>query len=115
MIPNDPVVIELLSLHEIFRRLGYPAEDLFVHMYTTGQVQFVLQQGDKQFTVNVSQNSDPQKLSFAWAEALEWWNSTGKSGDLDGVLSGSHAHQRGAEIAAALARKGFSPTNKQKI
>jgi len=76
----SPVVQELLALHEVFRRLGFLARDLYVEIYDN-MVQFSLRIGSKEvepaFVVDVS--TDKTGLD-TWAEAVEWWNRAANVG-----------------------------------
>lgn len=66
---------ELLALHEMFRKLKYPSEELFVSTYRTGQVQFVLNHRNEIFTIDVAIGQDVTKVSEEWGKAVEWWNN----------------------------------------
>lgn len=68
-------VRELLCLHEMFRKLKYPSEELFVSTFKTGQVQFVLNHQAKIFTIDVAVGQNIEKIAEEWKKAVDWWNN----------------------------------------
>lgn len=68
-------VRELLCLHEMFRKLKYPSEELFVSTFKSGQVQFVLDHQKQIFTIDVAIGQNIEEIKKEWKLAADWWNN----------------------------------------
>lgn len=109
-------VAELLALHEAFRRLGFPYEELFVEIYPNMPV-FKLVHNGISFTIA---NSYPflefKKEEFAeeWQRAVKWWNE-GNGKEMDArqkeVYKSSNVLAHPIELVQALFLKGIRPPN----
>lgn len=102
-------VSELLALHETFRRLGFPAEELFVHAYQGGQIQFALMRNGEQFTIDIERVPDVAALQKEWAEALEWWNTKATNGEMQHIYHFSKTKMDQPLIVTALQKRKFLP------
>lgn len=104
------VVEELLALHESFRRLKFPADDLFVDLHKSGQVQFTLRHKGETFTVDVAKNVDIDAIGKEWLKAIEWWNGPATEPERQAIYEFALISGRRIELATALAKRGL--TNK---
>ena len=105
-------VLELLGLHEVFRKLGYPAADLFVSPHLNGHVQFwMLSPGQEQkFVIDVMRVDDVQALLTEWQKAVAWWNDPTTSEDeRDAIFRGSRAFKDKVGLVHSLSLRGLYP------
>lgn len=100
-------IAELLALHESFRRLKFPADDLFVDIYQSGQVQFTLRHKGETFAVDVSKNVDIDATKKEWLEAIEWWNGPATEAERQEIYENAAIANRRGELAFALAKRGL--------
>jgi len=104
-------ITELLAIHEAFRKLGYPPEELFVATYGGGQIQFVLQHQAKQFTIDIAKDQDPKAIAEEWQKAVAWWNKEATEEDRQAIYMGSVLLEHGGTVSLihALVAKGVYP------
>lgn len=107
-------VAELLALHESFRRLNFPPEELFVDLYPgVGIVQFVLRHKSKDnfdtFTVDVVRGADVKMISDEWQEAAVWWNGPATEEERQEIYENAGVAKRRGDLAFALAKRGLIP------
>ncbi len=100
-------VAELLALHESFRRLKFPADELFTDIYKSGEVQFALRHKGEVFTVDVSKGVDIEATKKEWLEAVEWWNGPATEAERQEIYEGAAIANRRGELAFALAKRGL--------
>ncbi len=109
---------ELLSLHEMFRRLGFPAGDLYVDMHGKCgnpkcdleiHVQFALRRGGREapalFTVDIWE--DCSTVGSDWVEALRWWNANASTPEVEQIYKNSVALANAFPLLMALEAKGL--------
>lgn len=113
----SPAVKELLSLHEIFRRLGFPSKDLYVDMFgrcsnptcAVKHVQFSLRRGgaltDPLFRVNIYE--DCEKVWEDWPAAIEWWNANADQPAVAEIYKDSAALRYSIDLLLTLEEKGL--------
>ena len=123
----SPSINHLLVLHEMFRRLGFSSDQLFVCMYPPRTVQFELRVGppDKphddtaveRFVVDVPNDAltPTALLRDEWLLALEWWNTPQTpTPQRDIVMGGSPFTMMSVPLIAALHKRGLYPLPKPK-
>lgn len=99
-------VEELLATHETFRRLGFPAEELFVDMFNDGHVQFALRHQGETFTIDIGRVPDKVGFQKEWREACAWWNGDeATQGERMAVYQFSTISGRHAELLTALQKR----------
>jgi hypothetical protein len=96
-----------LALHESFRRLNFPAEELYVETHDEGVVLFALHHGGKKFRVNVDVVADLDKLCQEWIEATAWWNGPATEMERQTIYEGSEVAGNRVGLVTALAAKGL--------
>lgn len=115
-----PALKELLSLHEIFRRLGFLPAHLYVDLYADGPIfpgkqhaNFALRRGgskaEADFTINIFEDCS-ELTAEIWAAAADWWNVATQD-QLKEVFEHSAARENQVELCFALAKKGLTPTS----
>ncbi len=102
-------VKELLCVHEIFRRLGFLPQHLYVDHYPLeGKVQFALRQrgttAAPEFTIDIWE--DCSDVKETWTAATEWWNSAPQE-KVKMVFESSQARKNQVHLVTALAKKGL--------
>ncbi len=104
---------ELLAMHESFRRLGFPAAELFVAPHTSGRVQFLLQRHGQQFTVDIpGRITDEATFITEWERATEWWNNDATTtAERNEVMAASELLEKvgNVTLVASLVARGFYP------
>jgi hypothetical protein len=65
-----PTFRNALGVHEVFRRVGFTPEDIFVHRNPDGEMHVAVVQGEKRFAVTVG--FVPHETEEAWADD---WNA----------------------------------------
>lgn len=114
----SPAIKELLSLHEIFRRLGFLAKDLYVKFGICGQgsppckamhAQFVLQHGgpDAEPVLRIDINEDCTDVEANWAAAVEWWNKAcgDETAEVKAIYENSRARRNVDQLLLVLDAK----------
>ena len=115
----DPVTKEMLSLHEMYRRLGYLPEQIRVFFGSEdnkGRVLVALQHRELEFLFDmVGGRSEKladveyaKRLELEWPEAVDWWN-TADAADLAEVLHGSYCWKHQLKLIVGLNEKGIYP------
>ncbi len=113
-------VRELLACHEIFRKLGFLPQHLFVEVYGN-MVQFTLRRdgktdNDAEFRVDIH----PSQTGIdKWGETVDWWNAALGVGHPDhelaqGYYRNSDIVHRQMDLLWALAKKGLIDDTKAK-
>lgn len=105
-------VNELLSYHEVFRRLGFLSDHLYVDLYDNA-VQFCLRFGGPkskpEFVINIPE--DFTAVGTQWPLALEWWNRAANEGadkqETAELFEQSWAWRNRVGLLIALATKGL--------
>ncbi len=120
MIPAliTPAIAELLALHELLRRMGFAADDIYVDAYNDCErckslehphkhVQMALRRGgassSAEFTVDIWE--DCTDVLRDWPEAVEWWNKASRD-ELSEVFLKTDASKNTVSLLMALERKG---------
>ena len=98
---------ELLALHEIFRKLGFQADDLYIEQYSDPKMFFKAVQGALEFRVEI--HYDISKVIEEWPLACEWWNNASQE-DLRELYETSEARLNAPMMVFALSEKGFDLT-----
>lgn len=108
-----PEFREACATHEFFRKLGYPAENLFIHLREDGMLMVVLRHGGKQFAVNINWTKLTQEeLETKWPELIIQINNHEVSQEeLDAVWYNSYIFTNKVLAVAAMVSKGFKPAN----
>lgn len=115
---------EMLCAHEAYRRLGFPADDIFITVgvdpsYGTGPLVFVdlltreIDHRTDVFTVKTfslrvcSLWCDDDTLRAEWGAAVALWNDPGRRGECQTIWDVSEMNTLFPELAAAIRRKGL--------
>ena len=103
-------VKEALAYHEAFRRLGFPADDIFFAV-SPKEAQVQLHSQGLQFACGVGLLPARYKTQAAstklWAQACEVWNAADNKDICESVWNFSHAKREIVGMLAAMTDKGF--------
>lgn len=104
----NPVIRRLLAVHEAFRKLGFPAADLYVEVYQNA-VQFICKKGTERFTVDIARGDlKPEVIRAEWILAVEWWNSNATTdAERAAVYADLWLVGSPVQLCAALTARGF--------
>lgn len=106
-----PVFREALGTHEAFRKLGFPAEDIFVHLNPDRTMLVVLKTQNKDFTVTVG--SFNKSLTYpTWKMS---WNAVGlaviegrvSEKDLERIWRSCYVYRQKVEFLMGISSKGI--------
>lgn len=113
----SPAIETLLCLHEIFRRLGFLANDLYVDTFADGKAQFALRHGgpfeDAVFRIDIWE--DCTNVLKDWPEAVAWWNAQENLDEMKKIFDRSDARARQVELVMKLSAKGLIHPNDAKV
>lgn len=103
-------VKEALGYFEAFRRLGFPADDIYFALGPKGQAQTILRSQGLQFACDVGflpKVYHTEKAAGAlWAEASTLWNEA-EDAETKAIWESSHARSNAIPFLVALHEKGF--------
>ncbi len=109
-------VKEALGYFEAFRRLGFPADDIYFALGPKGQAQTILRSQGLQFACNVGflpKRYHTEKASAAlWTEAGTLWNEA-EDAETEAIWEASHARNNAIPFMLALHEKGFNFLDKE--
>jgi hypothetical protein len=100
---------EALATHEFFRKLGFSAENIFIHLRADGMLMMVLEDQGKRFAVNLSPTKLTEiELRSQWPELVGKINGGEVPGEeLDAVWVNSYIFANKVDAVATLLLKGF--------
>lgn len=103
---------ELYAMHEFFRRLGFPADNLNVLMDRENSIGYVLKWRGKEHTVRLGKIVGVTQAEFfaMWSEIIELIN-TGviEEEELQDAWYGSVIFQMKEQVLANMAARGLTP------
>lgn len=102
---------ECLSLFEMFRRLNFPADDIFFDCYPAESVvQVRVQKGESAFRADVPLlGVDSLSFKEKMDDAILWWNTSATHEDRREVYLQSDSLSRSMEMLSKLREKGMWP------
>jgi len=106
-----PAIREALGCHEAFRRLGFPADEIYVQLREDKMMFVILQSQGKRF-VHATGVLDMTQEEFeaAWMATAEAVNSrTITDEELHKICSSSVPSRHAHAFITALLEKGFKP------
>lgn len=98
-----------LMLHEMFRKLDFPPENIFVMLYKEG-FGVCLKDNGREFNVLVSPTAVVKDTE--WTEAANWWNTTSDQ-DRQTIWHTLASSPVKISVLEALAMKGMYPRVKR--
>lgn len=106
---------EALAIHEALRRIGYPAEDIFINPEEEqNSLNVVAKDGDKMFTVAVGKLNCPLPMfSALWEQSIHWWNDPQNKVEVNQIYEKSHVKSEAVELLLALVVKGMKVNGSQ--
>lgn len=108
MIPPTiiPILREALAAHEIFRKLGFSADDIYIRPKPDRLFMTVIRGAEFNYDLG-EHDVEVNSLISQWAAAAQWWN-TGDEADRAELLNTSKIRREVVPLIAALHAKGFS-------
>lgn len=113
-----PTIWHAIGCHEGFRKLGFLADEIFVHLNPgrNPDMLMVLKTQGKEFSITVGSIEDMTRDVWQqrWNDAVAWANTTKDQVALNACWTESIPFQRSAAFIHALIRKGIEiPNNKR--
>jgi len=109
---------EALCIHEAFRKMGYPSEEIFIGFAGSNSnkgilVQVILKSEGKQFAcdVLVVKGVPTDKLVETWKRSAHLWNTSSDSQKMK-LWNTSIVRKDSVGFVASLVLKGFAPKRK---
>ena len=104
--PTHPILREALAAHEVFRKLGFTPDEIFVRPQP-GELFMTVQRTDKEFNLSIGTHDlDTTELIKQWADATVWWNA-GDQAEQQDLFERSEARKNVVTIIVSLTSKGF--------
>lgn len=109
----SPTIKEALCAFEAFRRVGYPADDIYVsvdHVEGMGAVLGVLGKwNENSIKLGVGGLSDEEDASFkeVWEAACLWWNTTASEQERQNLWLHSKMYDRSVSFCIELAKNNM--------
>ncbi|MDO8690529.1 MAG: hypothetical protein Q7R39_11060 [Dehalococcoidia bacterium] len=98
---------EALAIHETFRRLGFPADDIFVGADIEKFYVELRSQG-KTFIVTCGLgNYDDEEIRHLWPVRATAWNTTMTFEEREAIYRNSSILSRAVQLLSALKQRGF--------
>jgi hypothetical protein len=120
---NDPrkypkEIQECWSIHQVFRALGFPPENIYVMLaqdgacpYKNSSLFVVLKEGSREFTItlaNYQTEEEAKKRMAAWSAFVDQANAQEFDQEiLDKIFHSSNIMRDKLELLLALQKKGF--------
>lgn len=103
-----PVLREALAAFEVWRKMGYPAEQIFFACDRDGYIAMILRPDKVTFTYACGRTKmTREEATAAWAKAAEIWN-TGLTGDeRKHIYESSYIRKNVVGLLAGMTRKGL--------
>jgi hypothetical protein len=103
------VIREALCLHEAFRRLGFPSEDIYVLGPQAGRIGVAVQKTGKSFAVEVGQQCHLSDEAFEklWDRAVVWFNEEASEDELQEMWENSKVLKNSTLLVSELQARGF--------
>lgn len=104
--PTHPIIREALAVHEVFRKLGFTPDEIFIRPLPS-KLFVTVQQAGKEFNLDLGAHDlDTVTVIKQWADASAWWN-TGDNGERQEMFETSEVRKNVVLIIVALTEKGF--------
>lgn len=105
--PTHPILREALAAHEVFRKLGFAPDEIFLRPQPS-ELFVTVQRADKEFNLSLGAHDlDMVAVIKQWADATAWWN-TGDNGERQDLFERSEVRKNVVLIIVALTEKGFA-------
>ncbi len=100
-------ILETLGCWEAFRKLGYPADDLFVLVHDGNVCALEARWGEKRFVMDTGLLTEEELSDFPalWGHAGAWWNEHATPQQQQQAYLACAAVRRSVDFVMALARK----------
>jgi len=105
----QPVLLEALAAHELFRTLGYSAADIYMNLADSG-LEVLVKEGDISASVRVSKTC-PSLDSFSkeWRQAVRWWSKEAVESERQSIFESSNCRRDAVKIVANMIFLGMHP------
>ena len=101
-----PILREALAAHEVFRKLGFTSDEIFLRP-RPGGLFITVQRAGKEFNLDLGKHDlDMVAVIKQWADATVWWN-TGDESERQDLLDRSATRLNVVPIIVLLTDKGF--------
>ena len=106
--PSHPIIREALAAHEVFRKLGFTPDEIFLRP-RPGELFVTVQRGGLEFNLDLGDHDidDTNRVIALWAAGADWWN-TGPEPERRELFDTSEVRKSAVMIIAALQAKGFA-------
>jgi hypothetical protein len=105
--PAHPIIREALAAHEVFRKLGFMPDEIFIRP-RPNELFVTVQRAGKEFNLSLGAHDlDMVAVIKQWADATAWWN-TGDNGERQELFDRSEVRKNVVPIIVSLTDKGFA-------
>lgn len=110
LLPTKKIINEALCAMQLFRMLGFSAEEIFMVFGSPvdkQDVSVLLKQPDRTFIIQIGiTTEDPEVFTEKWTRAAEGWN-TMQNDDAMGLFKESDVRKNAVNIMGMMLAKGF--------
>lgn len=106
--PEHKIICEALAAHEVFRRLGFTPDEIFIHPHSD-ELFVVVKRAALMFSLTLGKHdiNDVNSVIEKWTAAADWWN-TGPEPERRELFDRSEVRKNVVMIIAAMQAKGFA-------
>ena len=106
--PTHPIIREALAAHEVFRKLGFTPDEIFIRPRPDELFVTVRRSGlEFNFTLGKHDFGDVNTVIALWVAATEWWNM-GPEAERTEMYERSETRKTVVPLIVALKAKGFA-------
>ena len=106
--PTHPIIREALAAHEVFRKLGFTSDEIFIRPTRQNELFVTVQRAGKEFNFSLGQHDLAMvDVIKQWADATVWWN-TGDNAERQDLFDRSEVRKNVVPIIVSLTSKGFA-------
>lgn len=106
--PTHPIIREALAAHEVFRKLGFTPDEIFIRP-RPAELFVTVQRGGLEFNFTLGKHDlgDANSVIAEWTAASEWWNN-GPEAERTELFERSETRKIVVPLIIKLHAKGFA-------
>lgn len=105
--PIHPIIREALAAHEVFRKLGFTPDEIFVR--PSPELFVTVRRGGLELNLSIGTHAmNVDDTVAAWTAGAEWWNTTNDEAARHELYEGSATRRNLVPLMVVLKNKGFA-------
>ena len=103
-----PELREALGAHEVFRRLGFTSDEIYLRTHVEGLLLVTVRRDGLEANVLASPcELPPDRVLELWPAAVEWWNHDATDGQRRAIFESCRVRRGAASVVGELIATGF--------